>query len=240
MGLRPVASAGFTLGTAFAFAFVFACGSETASSSSPSSDGGSASQCGQALQEGSACANEAECCLVTVPDGFGPDGYRCTAGKWTGDRSCLPPPPKCESPLQGSLSRADSSTVPVTCFSPGGQNGVASAVLTLEGTGYLLEVYFDRAPSAGDVLKVIAHSQGPRPDAGVVDDAGTTENRASLRIGRPGGFAGFDEAAKSASGTLTVTSVQASSPTSITSLRASIDAQMTGTAPWAGALTGSW
>jgi hypothetical protein len=105
--------------------------------------------------------------------------------------------------------------------------------LTLQ-TGETLEIRFDRAPTVNDVLDIVAWTEGPRPDAGAA------VNRVSLRVGRPGGFSGFDEAATSRSGKLTVNAVTADSATKITSLKATLDAQLDGAVGWAGVLSGSW
>lgn len=227
-----------------------ACGSSSGSSSGSPSDGdggvetstGSTGTCGSPF---ATCSTEGECCTANVPDGFGAEGFRCTSSAWRSDSTCLPPPTPCASPLTGSLTRGDGSSVSPTCFQQLGIVGVAAASVVVEPGG-LLELYFDRLPAAGDVVPVYPYAERSAHalDAGAADggDAGAP-NAVTMRIGRAGGFAGFSVEAESASGNVTVTSIQTNA-TGISALHVTLDAQMTvasgASSPWSGKLTGSW
>lgn len=226
-----------------------ACGSSSSSSSGAPGDGdggvetstGSTGTCGSPL---ATCSTEGECCTANVPDGFGPEGFRCASGAWKSDSTCLPPPTPCATPVTGSLTRADGATVSPTCFQQLGIVGVAAASVVVDPGG-LLELYFDRLPAAGDVVPVYPYKDRSAHtlDAGAADggDAGVP-NAVTMRIGRPGGFAGFSADAESASGNVTVTSIQTDA-TGISALHVTLDAQMTSSnpsSPWTGKLSGSW
>jgi hypothetical protein len=179
---------------------------------------------------------------VTVPDGFGPEGFRCVSAAWASDPTCLPPPEPCASPLVGALTRADAAPVSATCFRPLGVVGIAAASVAVDPGG-VLELYFDRAPAAGDVVAVYAYKDRPAHplDAGA-SDSGAAANAVAMRIGRPGGLSGFAVEAESASGSVTIASIQVDAK-GISALHLSLDAELTGVAPaspWSGKLTGSW
>lgn len=231
------------------FLLAAACGSSGSSSSGGPGEGdggvetstGSTGTCGSPF---ATCSTEGECCTANVPDGFGPEGFRCGSGTWKSDSTCLPPPTPCASPLTGSLLRGDGSSAVATCFQQLGIVGVAAASVVIDPGG-LLELYFDRLPAAGDVVPVYPYEDRSAHalDAGAADggDAGLP-NAVTMRIGRPGGFAGFSVEAQSASGNVTVTSIQTDA-TGISALHVTLDAQMTSsnpTSPWSGKLTGSW
>jgi len=240
--------AAFAFAFAFAFAsvvlFVAACGSSSSSGPGSPDAGEDTSVPGPTFSCGALgpkCSTDGECCTASVPDGFGPEGFRCASGAWRSDSTCLPPPAPCASPLTGSLLRADGSSAAPTCFAALGGNGASVAV----DPGGLLELYFDRAPAAGDVVPVIAYKDRSSHvvDAGGADggDAGAP-NAVALRLGIPGGFAGFSVEAESASGTVTITSIQMNA-SSISALHVTLDLQMTSSrdgSPWSGKLTGSW
>lgn len=226
-------------------AAIVACGSGAATPGSDP-DGGvitvpSSATCTTGVRAGGDCAVGDACCLVMVPDSFGPDGYRCLAGKWKSDPACVPVP-VCDTPLSGSLSLSSGSRFAVTCLRGLGVNGLVGVTLDLGGAK--LELAFDRLPVAGEVVQVVA---GARPafiaDAGAdASDAGSTPAHAGFRVGNPGGFSGFNVLGVSDSGTITVTSIVTDSSGAVTALRASIDAQTKGeTDPsWNASLTGSW
>jgi hypothetical protein len=219
---------------------LLACGGSSSSSSGDGGADGAAPTPGACGQIGGGCSGEGTCCTVTVPDGFGPEGYRCVSSAWQRDTSCDPPPAPCTAPLTGSLKRGDGTTVLPTCLLPGGSNGVVGASIAVS-TGGQLQLVFDRLPVAGDVVPVVPRTVGPRPDAGA-GDAGA--NAVQIGVGRPGGFSGFAVEAESASGTMTVTSIQTDGATGfITALHVTLDAQMSGpatTPAWSGKLSGSW
>ncbi len=220
---------------------VAACGG----TSSPNDSGDDAGPLGPTVtcNGTTSCTGEGACCVASIPDGFGPEGFRCTSGAWRSDTSCAPPPPVCPAPLTGSLSRANGTQVAVTCFHDGGITGVVSASFAL-GSGELLELYFDRVPRAGDVVSVVPYAErNTFPDArdAGASDGGAGATKAAFRIGRTGGFGGFAESAESKSGKVTVTSVDASG-IRLNALRVTLDADTVDTssgAGWGGKLTGS-
>jgi len=186
------------------------------------------------------CSTEGACCTLDVPDGFGPEGYRCASGTWKSDSTCVPPPAPCAAPLTGSLTRADGAPVSPKCFLQLGINGVIGAVVALEPGGQL-QLYFDRVPAAGEVVPVIPYKdrQSHLVDAGASDGGA---NAVAMRLGRPGGITGFAVEAESASGSVTVTSIQTDA-SGISALHVTLDAQMSSStpgSPWVGKLSGSW
>lgn len=226
-------------------AAVVACGSGAATPGSNPDSGAatipSSATCGGGVQLGGKCTADDACCLVMVPDSFGPDGYRCLDGTWKSDPACVPVP-VCDNPLSGSLSRASGSQLSVTCVRGLAVNGVVG--VTLDVGSAKLELAFDRLPVVGEVVQLVA---GARPqliaDAGAdAAEAGSTSAHAGFRVGSPGGIAGFDVQGVNDSGTLTVTAITTDPSGAVTSLHASIDAQTRGESDpsWNGKLTGSW
>src|SRR3954468_12699861 len=114
-----------------------ACGSaQSTSTGDGGADGGPSTPAACGAIDG-ACSGEGTCCLATISDGFGPEGYRCTSGTWKRDASCEPPPPSCTAPLTGSLTRGDGAKVTPTCFLPQGINGVVAAAIAVDPGGQL-------------------------------------------------------------------------------------------------------